>query len=308
MAMLADELGFAVRDSIRARMVHVLLDFLDDCEYVRTEPDGTRRWNLSAVPPWHPSEHEEHEICRTFDGQMEFFGQCLAYVGRFLEGAPPLFDFAGTSTNAWERLLGNGEIAYARSVLSRLLLPRAVEGARILVLCYGPGFDLVEIERRRPDARITALDFTNAFFDVASRRLTRPEAVRWVDGSSWKGFGSPLPFDDGWFDVVLFACADPYIPPAVRVLAYEDIHRVMRAGAVLGVLTHSYPDKARLAVAESWIRRGTYCHDFLESVCQGWQGFYDAAATRALFTQVGFGLDVVTLNASVWRLQKPGTR
>jgi SAM-dependent methyltransferase len=302
---LHDNLGYAVGDPTRARMIRVLIDFLVDCDHVTRSPDGTFRWNPGAPRPWRPGETDEARIQEAFDGQVEFFEQCLQYADRFLQGRPPLFDFNSDSTRAWERLLGNGEFAFARSVLSRLLLPRARDRAETLVLCYGPGYDLVEIERRRPDARVTALDFTNAFFPGASRRLTIPGAVNWVDAAEWGGFGTPLPFAPLSFDIVLFACADPYIQLGQRAFVYGDIHRVLRPGGVLGVLTHSYPDAARRFVADEWVRRGTFCHDFLESVCQGWQGFYDAGCTRDQFARAGFCLEVVTLNASVWRLAKP---
>jgi len=301
---LRSGLGYALDDAPRARMIHVLLDFLSDCGLIVPGPEGEWQWHADAARPWHVDPTEEVEIRHAYGGQMEFFDQCLGYAGRFLEGQPPLFDFSGGSTQAWERLLGNGEFAFARSVLARLFLPRAADAAEILVLCYGPGYDLVEIERRRPDARVTALDFTPAFYAGAASRLASPGAIRWVDAALWGGFGTPLPFADASFDGVLFACADPYIQPSQREYVYRDICRVLRPGGLLGVLTHSYPDAPRRAVSHEWIRRGTFCHDFLESVCQGWQGFYDASGTRELFTRAGFRLEVVTLNASVWRLSK----
>ena len=299
--------GYRLDDPLRRRMVRVLCDLLGDCGYVVPNGSGRLCWNHAASHPWRPTPADERAIGRTFDGQMEFFDHCLRYVDRFLSGAPPLFDFDGGSVLAWERLLGNGEFAYARTVIGRLLLARAPAGVEVLVLCYGPGFDLAEIEHRRPDARVTALDFTNAFGDTAAARLRAPNAVRWMGAGAWQGFGSPLPFEAESFDAVVFSCADPYIPPASREAVYRDMFRVLRPGGVVGLLTHSYPDAARAEVKDEWVRRGIYCHDFLESVCQGWQGFYDAEETRQLFTRVGFRVEVVALNASVWRLQRPGT-
>jgi ubiquinone/menaquinone biosynthesis C-methylase UbiE len=288
-------------------MLRVLLDLLVDCGVISVHADSSCSWSGGAARSWRPSSADAETIARAFEGQMEFFDQCLNYADAFLSGQPPLFNFSGGSTHAWERLLGNGEFAFARSVVARLLLPRVARGAEILVLCYGPGYDLVEIENRRPDVRVTALDFTNTFFANASRRLRRPDAVQWIDAARWCGFGFPLPFDDRSFDMLLFSCADPYIPPASREAVYRDIYRVLRPGGVLGILTHSYPDAAHCEVPDEWIRRGTFCHDFLESVCQGWQGFYGAAESRDLFARVGFRRDVVTLNSSVWRLVRPGT-
>lgn len=305
---LGAELGYRIDDPGRARMLRVLIDFLGDCGLVTTQPDGAFRWNAGARRPWRATPADVEGIGEAFDGEVEFFAQCLDYAGRFLAGEPPLFDFVGGSVHAWERLLGNRDFAFARSVVARLLLPRAEPAAEILVLCYGPGYDLVEIEKRRPDARVTALDFTDGFLACASGRLGSPRAVRWVEAARWNGFGSPLPFADSSFQVVVFSCANPYIPATLRESVYRDIFRVVKPGGVLGMLTYSYPDVGRREVADEWVRRGIYCHDFLESVCKGWQGFYPADETRRMLSRVGFGLDVVTLNASVWRLRRPEAR
>lgn len=302
---LGADLGFRLDDPVRARMVGVLLDLLEDCGVIAALPDGARGWSADAAWPWRATSADVEADADALNGQVEFFGQCLDYVGRFLAGAPPLFDFNGGSIRAWERLLGNREFAFARSVVARLMLPRAAPAPEVLVLCYGPGYDLVEIATRRPDARVTALDFTDAFLDCAAKRLASPRNVRWVDAASWGGFGRPLPFDDASFHVVVFSCADPYVPARLREGVYRDIFRVLKPGGVVGMLTHSYPDAGRRDVSDLWVRRGTYCHDFLESVCQGWQGFYPAADTREVCARVGFQPDVVTLNSSVWRLRRP---
>jgi len=305
--LLRTRLGFVLDDPVRVRMIRVLLDFLADCGYLREEPGGRLSWDPSATPP--PGCESGERSSDDPGGLLGFFGRCLDHAPAFLRGQPPLFDFGEACTSAWEGLLGNGDFALARAYLARLVLPRnGASPCQALVLCYGPGFDLVEIERRGPGTVATALDFTGSFFACASARLRHADRVQWVSSAAWGGFGTPLPFDAGTFDAVLFSCADPYVPAAKREAVYRDICRVIRPGGALGILTRSYPDRERIEVSEPWVRRGTFCHDFLESVCLGWQGFRDAASSRRLFRDAGFTIDVVTLNGSVWRLlkQEPG--
>jgi hypothetical protein len=52
------------------------------------------------------------------------------------------------------------------------------------------------------------------------------------------------------------------------------------------------------------MRRAALAHDFLESVCDGWQGFSYPNRSAALFSNVGFSVDAVMLDASLWKLGK----
>lgn len=305
--LLEERLGFALTDPVRSRMIRVLLDLLMECGWLRPAANGRRTFAPSADAPPAISFQPLTGVLAD-DGQLTFFERCLAHVPTFLRGGPPLFDFDASCAPDWDALLGNDGIARARTVLARLLLPRDNRPCDALVLCYGPGFDLALIERRCPAARVTALDFTDAFLAGARRRLQAPGRVRWPDAESWGGFGCPLPFADEAFDLVTLSCAEPYIPRGQRHFVLADLVRVLRPGGVVGVLTHSYPDAARQAVPDDWVRRTTYCHDFLESVCRGWQGFLDAASLRTSFEGAGFRVDLVTHNASIWRLSKPAVQ
>jgi SAM-dependent methyltransferase len=302
-ARLRSAFGFALEDPLRRRMVRVLLDFLVECGCLRSAGAGC--YEVVAAPRSCVAGRHEALPQPARDGLLEFFERCLAHVERFWRGGPPLFEFDEVSTGGWETLLGSGDLAAARRILARLVLPRDDRPCDALVLCYGPGFDIVQIEAGCPAARVTALDFTEAFREPASRRLRNPSKVRWVPAASWGGFGIPLPFADAVFDIVTLACAEPYVPAGCREMVFGDILRVLRPRGVLGLLTHSYPDPSRREVSHNWVRRATYCHDFLESVCRGWQGFSEPSSLRALFSRVGFTVDLVTHNASVWRLSKP---
>lgn len=304
MTVLGSRLGFALDDPVRARMIRVLFDLLDEVGAVRRRDAAGSSFDLTplssgAFRPGVPVDR------RPRSGAAWFFGRCLAHAPAFLRGAPPLFGFDRASAPSWVELLASEELARARGILARLVLPRDRRPSDALVLCYGPGLDLVEIEERCPAARVTALDFTDAFREVAERRLGAPERVRWQDPASWGGFGQVLPFGAATFDRVFLTCADPYIRPADRDDVFQDIWRVLRPGGILGLLTHAYPDRQRQAVFDPAVRLDTFCHDFLESVCRGWHGFSDADALRAMFHRAGFQVDLVTHNSSIWRLAKP---
>ncbi len=152
---------------------------------------------------------------------------------------------------------------------------------------------------------MTALDFKDIFRKRALSRIPKPEAVQWIDAELWNGFGTPLPFPDGTFDLLYFACADPYIPVESREFVYRDIFRVLKRSGSVGLLSHSYPDDKNEHVRDPWARRGILCHDFFESVCEGWHGFSDAGESRNLFESIGYTIDTVMMNASIWRLDKP---
>lgn len=149
-----------------------------------------------------------------------------------------------------------------------------------------------------PDAEITALDAN----DLGP--LSR-EFVSEGPPLLWRGFGDPLPYAAGAFDVVFFACADPYISQSLRHHVYADIYRILRRGGSLGILTRSLPDPERRYMRDPWMRRAALGHDILESVCAGWQGFSCPKQSAALFETVGFRTDAVMLDASLWKLVKP---
>jgi ubiquinone/menaquinone biosynthesis C-methylase UbiE len=296
-------LGYNLRGRIRLRMFRVLIDLLCECEYVK-DYGGWYMWNAGKDLDISLKENEYEIVKNTFAGQTNFFEECIYYASTFLRGGPPLYSFDRNSTDIWEKFLKNAEFTFARSILTRLLIPSKDSNCAILDLCYGPGFDILQIQEQSPQIKVTALDYKDIFYNQASRRLLNPDSVKWVDSALWRGFGDPLPFDDNTFDKVLFTCADPYILEESREYVYSDIFRVLKRGGALGILTRSYPDPGRKYVKDTWIRRGILCHDFSESVCEGWHGFYDAHESIDLFKKIGYSVHTTMLNASIWRLDK----
>ena len=303
-SVLQKDCGYVLNDKVRARMVKVLIDFLCECGHAVKE-NGRYFWNGRTGAVDSLSADENAIAKEIFKGQVDFFERCLLHAGTFLRGGLPLYSFDSEAAQIWEEFLGNAEFNFARSVLAQVMLSGKGENAHVLDLCYGPGFDIIQIQEHFAAIRLTALDFKDIFRERALSRIPNPEAVRWVDSGKWGGFGTSLPFPSNVFDVVFFACADPYIAEELREFVYSDIFRVIRPGGSLNILSHSYPDPEMRFVEDIWVRRGTLCHDFAESVCEGWHGFYDAGESLSLFESIGYKVGMVMMNSSIWRLDKP---
>jgi SAM-dependent methyltransferase len=303
-SVLQRELGYVLNDKVRARMVKVLIDFMYECGHAAKE-DGRYCWNGGNGAVDSLSTDENAIAIEVFKGQVGFFERCLLHADAFLRGGSPLYSFDSEATHIWEEFLGNAEFNFARSLLAQVMLSGKGENAHVLDLCYGPGFDILQIQEHFAAVELTALDFKDIFRDRALSRIPNPEAVHWVDSDKWGGFGTSLPFPADVFDVVFFACADPYIAEELREFVYRDIFRVIRPGGSLNILSHSYPDPEMRFVEDIWVRRGTLCHDFAESVCEGWHGFYGAEESFSLFESIGYKAATVMMNSSIWSLDKP---
>jgi len=301
--LLAQELAFGTSGRVRARMIEIILDFLCECGFMEKQLERYC-WKERVNQTFKLSNEECELVGAFFSGQVLFFEQCIDYACEFLGGGRPLFRFDRKSLHMWESFLGNPEFELARSLLAKLLSSGNADNCRVLNLCSGLGFDIAAVQQVLPEAEIAAIDFTDVFHERALKAVQNPGAIRWVQGCHWKGFGYPLPFEDNSFDIVFFACADPYIPYGSRDFVYSDIYRVLKKGGSLGVLTNSYPDAEKEYVGDPWIRRGVLCHDFAESVCDGWNGFSLPHDSVVVFNNAGFTVGSKLLNASIWRLEK----
>jgi SAM-dependent methyltransferase len=303
-AALERERGYCLRDGVRNRMARVLMDFL--CECGRLERgNGNYSWTGGNGPGIALSNEECGMAKEFFRGQVDFFERCIVHADSYLRGGSPLYTFDSGTTHIWEEFLGNAEFNFARFILAKMMLAGKDEKSHVLDLCYGPGFDILQIQECLDSVKVTALDFKDVFRERALSRIPNPAVVEWIDAEYWNGFGAPLPFPAETFDGAFFACADPYVPEELREFVYRDIFRVLKHGGSVNILSHSYPDPEKEYVYEPWVRRGTLCHDFSESVCEGWHGFYGAGESRGLFESIGFSVGAVIMNSSVWRLDKP---
>jgi SAM-dependent methyltransferase len=325
-AALRSDLGYALDKGNRRRMISLLLSLLAECGRVK-EAGGAWHWcgeDSTSTAESGSGGTPQGGTSAEVDDQYVFFRECLASVPAYLRGGDAAVQFDQRNAGAWERFLGCAEFRSCRALLLVLMGIEAQPALRVLDLCHGPGWGLEAVVRRFPAARVTALDFTDAFRRIAQARAERAQArnrqdghpvvpIVWVGPDSWAGFGRPLPFLDGVFDAVLFTCGDPYIPAGQRGDVYQDIARVLTPGGRLGVLTRCRPDVGARYVASYWLRISALAHDFSESVCEGWEGFANAAENTRIFSDAGFqgGTEVPGamsfLDSSLWVLRKART-
>jgi|GEM_PF-1168025 len=302
----------------RRRMIRLLIDLFVECGWL--EPAGTGdRWSCRRDGILRPGEVPAGT--GGSDGQVDFFRRCLRIAPGYLRGKEAPIAFDAENARAWEEFLGCDEFQACRSILLDRMASTTGVSASLLDLCHGPGWGIERAMERWPEARITAIDFTDAFAESAKCRAERARArnlarrrpsppVEWFGSSDWKGFGHPLPFPEGAFGAVLFSCGDPYIRPDARDAVYADLRRVLAPGGTLGILTRGYPDPERRHVPSYWLRVTALIHDFSESVCTGWHGFRDVAENQEMFTRLGFrggwnpegAMNIV--DSSLWILKK----
>lgn len=296
LSRLSSGLGYRLDVPVKVRMISTLCDFLLECGYLSRA--GVDSYTFSACTPLGALTEAELTLGpedraileRHFNGQMLFFSTCLSEAGGFLRGRVSPFTFSKRWESLWDGFLGNYEFQTLRSILLRLMDLRNDRDFRVLDLCYGLGHGVEGILEHMPAVSVTALDFSGAYKKAVADRLKRYRTgsrVELPDGG-WKGFGDPLPLPDSSIDAIQFTCADPYIPEALREGVYLDIYRVLKKGGTLGVLAWSYPDRAKTVVSNQWVRRQILAHDFIESVCAGWHGFYGIEETSKMFERLGF--------------------
>jgi SAM-dependent methyltransferase len=302
----------------RRRMLRLLVELLVECGWLEPARSGDRwtcRRDGMSRPPENPADTGGS------DGQVEFFRRCLRIVPGYLRGEEAPIAFDAENVRVWEEFLGCDEFQACRSVLLDRMASTACASPSLLDLCHGPGWGIERAMDRWPEARISAIDFTDAFAENAKCRAERSRArnaargrpsapVEWIGPSDWKGFGQPLPFPEGSFGAVLFSCGDPYIRPDARDAVYADLRRVLAPGGMLGILTRGYPDPEHRHVRSYWLRVTALIHDFTESVCTGWHGFPEVGASQEMFSRLGFqGVwspegAMHILDAGLWILKK----
>jgi hypothetical protein len=69
---------------------------------------------------------------------------------------------------------------------------------------------------------------------------------------------------------------------------YREVGRILVPEGRLGILTRCCPDPGGRSVRSYWLRIAALAHDFVESVCEGWEGFSDAEENVGVFSEVGF--------------------
>jgi demethylmenaquinone methyltransferase/2-methoxy-6-polyprenyl-1,4-benzoquinol methylase len=117
-------------------------------------------------------------------------------------------------------------------------------GDRVLDACCGTG-DLAIAAKRRRDARVTGLDFSERMLERARQK---EPAIEWVQGDVLS-----LPFEDGAFDAVTvgFGVRNVVDLPA----GLRELRRVLRPGGRLGILEITTPRGALAPFYKLWFDR-----------------------------------------------------
>lgn len=315
---------YRLQDPVRQKMIASLINLFLECGYMRK--DGNMySWltgrNERMEKEINLGDEETALLSAYFENQVSFIEKCLSYAATFLRGGAHLYSFDGDSLDIWDSFLGNVEFSFARQLLLLNLRIKNTPDFKFLDIGYGPGYGILSAHELYPEIEIVAIDFAGSFTFLVKEKLetmsqfresknNSSKPVKLVSNGMWKGFGYSLPFPDESFNAILFSCADPYIPPDLRGYVYSEVYRVLRHGGALGILTRAYPDPGFRYVKNHWTRMAAYCHDFAESVCKGWHGFYDIEESFALFKKIGFSKgkktanDISMLDSALWILDK----
>lgn len=132
---------------------------------------------------------------------------------------------------------------------------RIQDGARILDVACGVGFDVIGMARRFPNAQFIGVDVSAAFLDIARKRAADLRNVAFEQADA-----AALPFVDGSFDGVRIDRSLQHIEAPLR--AIREMFRVTRPG---GRVVATEPDwgtyvvyngaaETSLAIAEKWKR------------------------------------------------------
>ena len=139
--------------------------------------------------------------------------------------------------------------------------------ARVLEVAPGPGYLSVALAKLGA-YKITGLDISQSFVQMASEYAkTEGVVAHFIHGSA-----SDIPFEDGFFDLIVCRAAFKNFSEPLR--AINEMHRVLKpcGKAVIIDLRHdaswdeivSYVDGLKLSAWNSWVTRMTFKHMLLK--------------------------------------------
>ena len=142
-------------------------------------------------------------------------------------------EMEGPVARWYARLRGSeGQIRAYRRQAARLTagLP---DGATVLEVAPGPGYLAIEMARSGR-LSVTGLDISRTFVDIASRNAI----ASGVGVDFRQGDAADMPFESGWFDLIVCQAAFKNFTFPHKALA--EMHRVLRAGgtAVIEDMSH----------------------------------------------------------------------
>ncbi|HVL88297.1 MAG TPA: class I SAM-dependent methyltransferase [Candidatus Thermoplasmatota archaeon] len=249
---------------------------------------------------------------REFAGEAAFYRACLEALPEALAGRPRI-DFSPAYEGLWAGVLGGPSARFVRELSLRFV---AWNGKRVLDVGAGRGDGTEQILRTHPDASVVALDVTTAHRDVIEARVAALEKETgrgydlaiappdaWALGP-YRGFGAPLPFDDGSFDGVLVALTDPFVPPEVAPFAYRDLARVLRPGGEVLLASAPRPERPRRFAQRDEVAAHLLFHELCERAVRGFHGLRAHDELLELCSKAGFAPER-HFEGMVWVLRKP---
>lgn len=169
------------------------------------------------------------------------------------------------------------------NALARSVADEAPRGSRILEVAPGPGYFSIEIAKL--GYRVTGLDISRTFVDIAERNALRAG----VSVDFRHGNAAALPFDGQSFDYILCRAAFKNFAEPVR--AIEEMHRVLAPGGRARIIdlrrdaspeeVSSVVDAMPIGVVDAFITRLTFRFMLLKRA-------YTKAEIERFVSQAGF--------------------
>lgn len=166
-------------------------------------------------------------------------------------------------------------------------------GVRLLDVATGPGYVAAAAAAR--GARALGVDFSAVMVAMARQRY--PEA------EFWEGEADALPFPDASFDAVTIAYGLLHFERPDQALA--EAYRVLRPGGRIGFTVWATPDQA---VGFDIVLRAVRAYGDPSVALPPAPPFFrfsDAAESRRILAESGFGDASVTQVPQLWRLASP---
>lgn len=279
-ALLADardRLGWAVEDAPARGAALGILAHLAELQLL-AEHKGAYTWRgPTVVHDLGLTAAEDLYAREVHGGTLAFYRACLDALPEVLRGKPPPLRFDAAHAGLWEGVLGAPE----QLLLRRIGLRSAPEVPHdALDLACGPGFSTACMAEEWVSSNIVAIDTSGHAYPAVEQRARASAAALGVPldltmAKPWAGWGDPLPFSERSFDAIFFPMNDGFIPPNRRTEAFAEMHRVLRPGGRVVMVSAPLPDD--LVRPSAWeMRAQTRFHHAVEFSVAGFHGLATA--------------------------------
>ncbi len=139
---------------------------------------------------------------------------------------------------------GRRDVAWRRFLVKRL--PHSAR--KVVDIATGTGDVALEIVRKRPQVKVTGLDFVQEMLDLASKKTDQcglAEKIDYIHGDAMS-----MPFEDSTFDASTIAFGMRNIPD--RLGAIKEMARVVRPGGKVLVLEMTFPKNLKMRKFFYW--------------------------------------------------------